>query len=185
MKLFKYDNYVVTVAPEALTLKAFKKIWTRDKSKNKEKAIMELSFLYFFCDPRSDYQYISDDADRLEEVKKGEGFDSKWKPDADLKKAIELYKSFDTSSAILLRAAQKGVEKVQQAIDNLDPTDAGDSKKPPIDVVKSYLAVLKMVPEVATMLKEAEQTLNEEIKSSEAGGAIEKTILDDGFDAFK
>jgi len=45
MKLFKYEGYEVKVAPEALTLKPFKKLWDRDKSKTKEKAFMELSFL--------------------------------------------------------------------------------------------------------------------------------------------
>ena len=41
MKLFKYESYQVTIEPEALTLKPFKVIWDRDKSKHKatEKAI--------------------------------------------------------------------------------------------------------------------------------------------------
>ena len=42
MKVFKYEGYEVRVAPEALTLKPFKKLWNRDKSKDKEKAMMEL-----------------------------------------------------------------------------------------------------------------------------------------------
>lgn len=39
MKLFKYKDFAVTISEEALLLKPFKKIWDRDKSKNKTKAL--------------------------------------------------------------------------------------------------------------------------------------------------
>lgn len=174
MKLFKYEGYEVRVAPEALTLKPFKKLWDRDKSKTKEKAIQELSFLYFYCDPRSDYQYIIDSEDRLEAVKKGEGLSDDWKPDAALKAAIEFYSSFDTPSAMLLRAASEAVEKVQKTLKDLEPDDTKS--------LKDYLTALKMIPEVAAMMKEAEKTLNEEMEFGEAKGSIEKTLFDDGLD---
>lgn len=176
MRLFKYEGYEVRVAPEALTLKPFKKLWARDKSKSKDTALQELSFLYFYCDPRSDYQYIIDDDDRLEAVKEGEGFPSTWKPDATLKEAISFYRTFDTSSAILLRAAQEGVDKVQKALKSFDLDDC-DAKS-----LKDYMAVLKMVPEVASMLKDAEKSINDESEYGEAKGAIEKTLFDDGLD---
>lgn len=174
MKLFKYEGYEVRVAPEALTLKPFKKLWDRDKSKDKERAIMELSFLYFYCDPRSDYQYIVDDDDRMEAVKNGEGFSDDWKPDALLKAAIEFYRTFDTSAALLLRVASEAVKKVQETFSTLAPTDTKS--------LKEYLTTLKLIPEVATMLKDAEKALNEEIEYGEAKGSIEKTLFDDGLD---
>ena len=174
MKLFKYEGYEVKVAPEALTLKPFKKIWDRDKSKTKERAIQEFGFLYFYCDPRSDYQYIIDPEDRLEAVKKGEGFPGEWKPDATLMKAIEFYSSFDTPSAMLLRAASEAVDKVQKTLKELEPDDTKS--------LKDYLTALKMIPEVAAMMKDAEKALNEEMEYGEAKGSIEKTLFDDGLD---
>lgn len=174
MKLFKYEGYEVKVAPEALTLKPFKKIWDRDKSKTKERAIQEFGFLYFYCDPRSDYQYIIDSEDRLEAVKKGEGFPEDWKPDATLMKAIEFYSSFDTPSAMLLRAASEAVDKVQKTLKELEPDDTKS--------LKDYLTALKMIPEVAAMMKDAEKALNEEMEYGEAKGSIEKTLFDDGLD---
>ncbi len=174
MKLFKYEGYEVRIAPEALTLKPFKKLWNRDKSKDKEKAMMEFAFLYFYCDPRSDYQYIVDPEDRLAAVKEGQGFPEEWKPDAAMKDAMEFYSSFDTSSAMLLKAAMKAVKKVQDTLDELSPDDTKS--------LKEYLAALKMIPEVASMIKDAEKTLNEEMEYGEAKGSIEKTILDDGLD---
>ena len=174
MKLFRYEGYEVKVAPEALTLKPFKKLWNRDKSKTKEQAMTELSFLYFYCDPRSDYQYIIDDEDRMDAVKAGEGFAKDWEPDALMKEAIAFYSSFDTPAAILLRAASEAVDKVQKTFKTLTPEDTKS--------LKEYLTTLKLIPEVATMLRDAEKTLKEESESGEAKGAIEKTLFDDGLD---
>lgn len=174
MKLFKYEGYEVKIAPEALTLKPFKKLWNRDKSKDKERAMMEFGFLYFYCDPRSDYQYIIDEEDRLNAVKSGQGFPEDWKPDTTLKGAMEFYSTFDTSSAMLLRAAMKAVKKVQDTLDELNPDDTKS--------LKEYLTALKMIPEVASMIQDAEKALNEEIEYGEAKGSIEKTLFDDGLD---
>ena len=174
MKLFKYEGYEVKVSPEALLLKPLKKIWERDKSRSKEKAMMEFGFLYFFCDPRSDYQYIVDDDDRQEAVKVGEGLPKDWKPDALLKEAITLYRSFDTPAAALLRVASEAVNKVQKTLKELEPEDTKS--------LKDYLAALKMIPEVAAMIKDAEKAIHEETEYGEAKGAIEKTLFDDGLD---
>ena len=67
MNLFKYEGYKVVISPEALMLKPFREIYNRDKSKSKDLAFLELSYIYFYCDPRSDYQYIidSDDKDKV------------------------------------------------------------------------------------------------------------------------
>lgn len=174
MRLFKYEGYEVRVAPEALTLTPFKKLWDRDKSKSKDTALQELAFIYFYCDPRSDYQYIIDDEDRLEAVKEGEGLPKSWKPDKDVETAIKLYRSFDTSAALLLKTANEAVEKVRNLLTELEPDDTKS--------LKDYLTALKMIPEVATMLKDAEKAINDESEYGEAKGAIEKTLFDDGLD---
>lgn len=174
MKVFKYEGYEVKIAPEALALRPFKKIWEKDKSKNKENATQEMSFLYFYCDPRSDYQYIVDDEDRLEAVKKGIGFEDKWKPDATLQAAIAFYRTFDSPAAILLRTASEAVDKVQKTIKDLTPDDTKS--------LKEYLTTLKLIPEVATMLRDAEKALAEEMEYGEAAGSIEKGMFEDGLD---
>ena len=174
MKLFKYEGYEVRVAPEALTLKPFKKIWDRDKSKSKETAINEFSFLYFYCDPRSDYQYITDNDDRLEAVKEGLGLPSEWKPDSALKAAVDFYSSFDSSAARLLRMAAKEIDKVQKTLDNMTP----DSYKE----LREQISAMKMIPEIASMIQEAEKALNTEEEYGEARGQIEKAMFDDGLD---
>ena len=47
IKLFKYEGYKLNISEEALLLKPFKEIWQRDKSKNKDKALQELGYIYF------------------------------------------------------------------------------------------------------------------------------------------
>ena len=94
IKLFKYEGYKVVISEEAFALKPFRQIWQRDKTVNKDKAIMELGFIYFFCDPRSDYQYLVDDKERMEAIKEGEGLPPKWAPDRIVTEAMEFYKSF-------------------------------------------------------------------------------------------
>ena len=63
IKLFKYEGYKLNISEEALLLKPFKEIWQRDKSKNKDKALQELGYVYFISDPRSDYQYLDSNND--------------------------------------------------------------------------------------------------------------------------
>jgi hypothetical protein len=174
MKLFKYEGYEVKIAPEALTLKPFKKLWNRDKSKNKEKAINEFSFLYFYCDPRSDYQYIVDDESRMDAVKQGIGLPEDWKPDALMSAAITFYGTFDSNAARLLRQAAKEIDKAQAALDSMTPTDYKS--------IKDHFNAMKIIPEIASMIQEAEKALNKEEEYGEARGQIEKAMFDDGLD---
>ena len=64
MKLFKYEGYKINISEEAILLKPFKLIWNRDRSESKYKALMELGYIYFMTDARSDYQYLVDERDR-------------------------------------------------------------------------------------------------------------------------
>lgn len=48
MNLLKIENFELIITPEALSLKPFKRIWDRDKSDDKRKAIQDLSYIYFF-----------------------------------------------------------------------------------------------------------------------------------------
>ena len=54
MKLLKYEGYKLTFEPEILTLKVFKRLYIRDKTKDKSRFIQELGLIYFYVDPRSE-----------------------------------------------------------------------------------------------------------------------------------
>ena len=59
MKLFRYEGYKITISEEALLLKPFRRIWMRDKTESKDKALMELGFIkiFNFCNCRSHIYY--------------------------------------------------------------------------------------------------------------------------------
>ena len=175
IRLFKYDNYEVKVAPEILKIKVFKKLWDRDSSKTKEKAQMELAFIFFFCDPRSDYQYLVDDDERMSAIMDGEGFSRSWKPDKDLQAAMDYYNTFLPESALLLQDTRLIVDKLRSTLRNMNISDLKD--------IKESFAILKTLPEVIEKLSKTEKVVFEQMhETGEARGTIEKTIYDDGLD---
>lgn len=181
MKLFKYEGFKVTISPEALLLKPFKKIWERDKSKSKDRALSELAFIYFYCDPRSDYMYIIDDETRMDEIKKGEGLKEDWEPDTHLIKAMELYTQLTTTtSAGLLQDARASVEKIREELRNLS-FEAVDPAKLP-KALKDAADTLTRIPDLMESLQKAERTLNSDIlENSRMRGQGSKTIYEDGW----
>jgi hypothetical protein len=174
MKLLKYEGYKVVIEPELLTLKPFKQIWTRDKTVNKDKALAEIAFIYFMTDPRSDYQYLVDDKERMKAIKEGEGLPPKWEPDKIVTEAMEFYKSFKPISALLLEDTRFMVNKFRAKLRELD-FDSLEVKE-----FKEITAIVKQITPLIRDLDEAEKALNSEMRSSgKMRGQGEKTIFED------
>ena len=182
MKLFKYEGFKVTIEPEALLLKPFRIIWERDKKDTKEKAINELGFVYFFADPRSDYQYIVDEEDRIKAIKEGEGLPDKWIPDKQILAAIDFYKQFKTSSVLLLETTRMLVDKLTKQMKSLD-LDERDDKNKPIFALNTITATIEKVPTLVIKLDEAEKTIASELKNdNRMRGQGEKSIFEDNLE---
>ena len=178
MKLFRYEGYKLHISEEAFVLKPFKELWNRDKSKNKDKALQELAYVYFMCDPRSDYQYIVDEDDRAKAIKEGEGIDSKWKPDNKVIMAMEFYKQFKPVSALLLEDTRVAVDKLRQLLRNIDLTEVDDKGKP-IYTLNTVTATIKQIPSLVKDLDEAEKAIAKEImESDKVRGAQEKSMYE-------
>jgi len=179
MHLFKLEGYNLTISDEAYTLKPFKDLWRRDKSKGKERAVMELGYIYFMEDGRSDYQIYIDKAERSEKVKQGEGLPEDWKPDRLVTIAQEFYASFKSESALLLddiRAAIYTLRKgmiTQEELGNIDP-----EKKP--TVLNNYAGVIAKLTDLAAKVDELEKKMAQEtFKSDKVRGSIEKAMFED------
>lgn len=174
LKLFRYEGYKVLISEEAFALKPFRQIWQRDRTVNKDRAIMELGFIYFYTDPRSDYQYLVDDKERMEAIKEGEGLPSNWQPDKIVKEAMEFYASFKPVSALLLEDTRYLVNKFRAKIRDLN-FDNLEVKE-----FKEITAIVKQITPLIRELDETEKALNAEMKSSsKMRGQGEKTIFED------
>lgn len=179
MRLFRYEGYTLSISEEALALKPFRAIWTRDKTEKKERAIMELGYCYFMEDPRSDYQYIVDREERSKAIKEGEGLKSTWQPDGTVKEAMKLYASFKTTSALLLEDTRYAVDKLRKQLRDID-LDATDDKGKPIYTLNVITSTIKQIPGLVKDLDEAERALAKEIaQSDKVRGAAEKSIYED------
>ena len=176
MKLFKYEGYRIVISEEALLLKPFKKIWDRDKTKNKEKAYMELGFIYFYCDPRSDYQYLTDEEERLKAIKEGEGIPDKWSPDNIVKEAMNYYNGFKPTSALLLEDTRNMVNGYRAKLREITK----DMSNLEIKDIKDIGAIIKQIPALVKDLDEAERAVSKEIiESNKVRGSQEKSIYED------
>lgn len=181
MKLFKYEAYKVTISEEALALKPFKQLWNRDRTMNKDRAIAELSYVYFMEDPASDYQYLVDRDERSKAIIEGEGLDSKWKPDKAVLEAMEFYSSFKTTSALILEDTRYAANNLRKSLRDID-LEAKDEKGRPLYTVASIISAIKQVPQLVKELAEAERAVAKEMaeSSGRVRGQRAKTILEDG-----
>ena len=176
IKLFRYEGYKIVVEPEALLLKPFKQIWQRDRTQSKDKAMMELGFIYFFCDSRSDYQYLTDEEQRKQAIKEGEGLPEKWEPDKVVIEAMNYYNSIKPVSSLLLedtRAMVNGYRaKLRELTNNMADLDVRE--------VKEIGAIIKQIPSLVKDLDEAEKAVAKEMMQNEkVRGAQEKSMYED------
>ena len=121
MNLFEMNNGVLQIQPEAYALEPFKVLWTRDKTKNKDNAIKELSFIYFMVDFTSDFADILEDSIREVEVKKSLNLETSWKPDKLVQSAMDFYRSRQETVALkLLEDSRLGISKLSNYIRDIN-----------------------------------------------------------------
>ena len=180
MNLFTYENYKLHIAPEAYMLTPFKVIIERDKTKNKSKAMNELAYIYFFCDTRSDYQYITDERERSSTIIQDLGLPTKWKPDEEVEYAMEYYNSFKTAAAGLLEDTRFAIGKLRKMLRDIDLNETDVNGKP-IYTLNTITATIKQIPQLVRDLDAAEKTLaQEEADNSKLRGDNEKNVFEDG-----
>lgn len=180
MKLVKIDNYQLQIEDELLLLKPFKKLYKSDRSKDKSDFMDFLTIVYFTYDPRSDYSYIVDDNERLQEVCITNGLEVPKFTDLQLE-CINLYKKLTTTiSQELLQSTKIAIVKVKEFLEtvNLNTTD---DKGKPIYTINSITTAIRQIPQLAKEVMEAEKTIAKEIQEQgRARGGNGKTLMDDG-----
>ncbi len=169
MRLFEFDRntYVVRITEEALLIKPFNTIYNKDKSKDKDSALREFSFLWLYADITSPYQSIIDLVEREIEIKKDIGLPVTWKQSADLKAAIEFYndpkfwtivRKMYNAAIMAASAVNSTLSKAKELIENSDDE---------ITAAEKIIRTLEKVPKVMQTLREAEKELVREIEDKE------------------
>ena len=137
---------------------------------------MELGFIYFYCDPRSDYQYLTDEEERLKAIKEGEGIPDKWSPDNIVKEAMNFYNGFKSTSALLLEDTRNMVNGYRAKLREITK----DMSNLEIKDIKDIGAIIKQIPALVKDLDEAERAVSKEIiESNKVRGSQEKSIYED------
>lgn len=169
----------MSISEEAYLLKPFKLLWNRDRSKNKEKVLLEMGYIYFMADPRSDFQGISDEEQRSKAIILGEGLPEDWKPDRLVMEAMEYYKSFKPVSALLLEDTRFAINKLRTLLREIDLNQLDDKGKP-IYTLNTITSTIKQIPSLVKDLDEAERAIAKEImQSNKVRGAQEKSMYED------
>lgn len=177
MKLFKYEGYKIVISEEAFALKVFRQIWNRDRTASKDKALMELGYVYFMVDPRSDYQYIVDKEERSKAIIEGEGLPANWKPDKLIEEAMTFYDSMKPPAALLLEDTRLMVDKYRRKLRGMDFDELE------VKDLKDMGALIKGIPDLVKALDEAEKAVSAEMRNSgRMRGQGEKTIFEDSLD---
>jgi hypothetical protein len=180
MNVLEFENYEVRPTQEAFLIKPIRDLYNEDKSKNKEKFMAYLSIIYFMADPRSSYNYITDEETRLEVIIEQEGIKN-FKMTDKIARAIAIYKEHTTTTSLeLLKDARTAIDKVRQFLRdvNLHETDVHGK---PVYTISSITQALKQTMVLAKDLAAIEKVVSGEIEEKgRAKGGNTKTLFDDG-----
>jgi len=166
MRLFDLKDRNVIVSPEALLIPEFKDIWKRDKTKDKLKAMRELSYVYFVCDYKSPYR-SSFTLNRLEVmVAKDFMKDESYTPDSKISAAVDKYKELQkTPSMMLLDASLKTVHNLIDYLQNVDLQERDKNDRPiykPSDVTSSLKNIGGIVESLSKVRESVEKEMSEQ-----------------------
>ena len=167
MNLFELKNYNLQIQPEAYALTPFKKIWERDKSKDKKRAIAELSYIYFLVDWASDFSNILDKDERKIEVIKACVPIKDWKPDKLVQDAEKFYNERQQTIKLnLLQDARMGINKLSHYLRDINFGKVEINKKTggvkPKHDAKKYADTIKQIPSIVEALDSLEEAVRKE-----------------------
>jgi len=181
MHLIEYNNYQIEPTQEAFLIKPIRDLYNADRSKSKDKFMTQMSIIYFLVDPRSSYNYIIDEKDRLKAIIEQEGLPANFKIDKKLQEAIDIYRKHTiTTSYLLLQDTKLAIDKVRQFLRDVDLTDTDDKGKP-LYTINSVTSAIKQIPQLAKDVIDAEKAITREIEEQgKLRGTANKTLMDDG-----
>jgi len=175
-QLLREENFKVKVDPQILAVKEIKALVDRDKTKDKRKFVLEMTYAYHMISPSSTFDRYTNDKERHERVVQSLAFKEGWQPDPELEAAIAVLRELsDTISRKSLRTTKNALRSVELVIDSLRQqieTQAAEGEIPfetlP-DLMKSAHELLKLANAIPATIKKISD-LEEEIRKEASTG---------------
>ena len=163
MNGFTLRDYVLTVEDNMWGLIPFKKILKRDKSRDKDRALKEMLFIYYYSDIKSDYLII-DSKFRIEEIKKDIGLPEDWRIDSVLQEAIDFYE--ERSLTVVGKLYKNALAAANDISEYLTKTkellEERDERGKPVTTLTTIVGGVSKIKTVMQDLKAAEKELIKE-----------------------
>ena len=163
MKVFDISNGVVVLDPSRLIIPEFNDVWKRDKTKDKTKAIKELSYIVFMYDLSVDNPYRGYLENERRLVLKRDFFNSTaWEPDEVVSKAIKKFRELgETTNTRLLASARSAAEKLASYFEEVDFKQL-DSQGKPAYSARELASNLAAVGSIVKSLSHLEEQVRKE-----------------------
>lgn len=204
VKLFKIGANGIEINKEEIALyKPINKIISRDRGslgdadgRKKLKAIKDLSYIYFYCNPESEPNRLGySDKLKHDYAIKMSGLPTNYVIDSDIKEAIVSYNESLASclSLELLNNSRKAISasnkalsilanRLDKQIEKINDNTSDADLKVIIDMSNDILQVLEDIPNMVSKLEKAEQLVYNQIEAIEekrGGGNIPSTYEND------
>ena len=182
MKLLEFENYEVRPTAEALLVKPIRRLYNADRSKQKDRFMQQISYMFFMVDPRSTYSYIVDPEERAKQIVIQEGLPKDFKPSDELREAMDIYKQHTvTSSTKLLESTRVAVDALSEELNATkerlsERTDKGAAVTKINDVMATLERVLKFIPQ----LQDLERKVESELRENTRARGVENSMFEDG-----
>lgn len=182
MNLFEIVNNVVTFSPQALLIAPFKTIWDADKKKDKRIANLELAFIYYMADERSDYMHILDTDERIDNIKTDLDLPEKWNGQRkDLVRAIHYYEKLsETTSTKLLQSTRLVIQKISEFLDNINMNERDERSKKPIHDIAKITGAVEKIPKLVKAMNEIEKEVIKEKELKAQSGNRTNSMFEEG-----
>ena len=159
--LLTIEKNVLIIAPEALVVQEFHKIWKKDKTKAKEKALRELAYVYHTTDYQSIYRNYHEDVRESKIILDIFG-DRQWNPDTDIVLAQNKYASLQTTLSLeLLSDVEVGLNTLRTYFKTISFDEDDDGRS-----AKNFIANAKSMGELVKGLKSLREEVEKELSDN-------------------
>lgn len=179
MNVFSYDNLNKQLElnePELLLIREFKALLDRDKSKHKEQAFKELTYIYLAIDWKSPYNQYAE-YERHEAALDDSGITESEFNDPVFREACRKYRNLqDSSKSIkLLNAARLAADQFAEYFETIIDLNERDQNGKPVfsaeKVMKEMAQLSKVHEQLALLESQVKQEM--EVQSSTRAGVSE------------